>query len=55
VYKSYSGWQTSTEGAKSWEDLPVAARDYIEKIGEELEAKVRLVSVGPDRNQTIVL
>lgn len=55
VYKVFKGWRQDTSGARRWEDLPDAARRYIEAIGEAMDAKVGLVSVGPDRAQTIAL
>lgn len=55
VYKTVPGWMTSTENISRWEDLPVQARSYVEMIAAAMEARVSIVSVGPDRAQTIRL
>ena len=55
VYEELSGWSESTVGAKSLESLPAAARDYIKRLEELIEAPIDIVSTGPDRNETIVL
>ncbi|MBO5723866.1 MAG: adenylosuccinate synthetase, partial [Lentisphaeria bacterium] len=38
--------------AQCWDDLPVNARKYLERMAELLEAKIGIVSVGPKRAQT---
>jgi adenylosuccinate synthase len=55
VYKTFPGWMTDISGVKRWEDLPVAARDYVEWIADAADARISLLSVGPDRDQTIAL
>ncbi len=55
VYEMVPGWQESTIGAKSLEELPQAARDYILKIEEVVGAPIDIISTGPDRVETIVL
>jgi adenylosuccinate synthase len=54
-YEEVPGWQESTLGAKSLEELPAAARDYISKIEETVGAPIDIISTGPDRVETIVL
>ena len=54
VYERLPGWKTDTTGMSKWEDLPKAARAYLDRIGEVVGAEVALVSVGPDRAQSIV-
>jgi adenylosuccinate synthase len=49
------GWSESTLGAKTLEELPAAARDYINRVQELVGAPIDIVSTGPDRNETIVL
>ena len=49
------GWKESTVGAKSIDDLPKNARDYLRKIEELCEAPIDIISTGPDRAETIVL
>lgn len=53
IYESISGWQTPTSHCRNWSDLPKNARSYLRKIEEWSGAKLRLISVGPDRSQTI--
>lgn len=55
VYRELPGWKEDLSQARSWEDLPPAARDYIRFIEEETGVPVCLVSVGPEREQTILL
>ncbi|WP_419779012.1 adenylosuccinate synthase [Maridesulfovibrio sp.] len=54
VYESMPGWDEDITKAASYEDLPEAARNYIARIEELSGVKVGIVSVGPDRAQTIV-
>ncbi|MEM1156404.1 MAG: adenylosuccinate synthase, partial [Pseudomonadota bacterium] len=55
VYEEMSGWQESTLGAKSLDDLPAAAQAYIAKLKDLVGAPIDIVSTGPDRRETIVL
>jgi adenylosuccinate synthase len=55
IYKSLPGWQTPTDKATKLTDLPSAARDYLDFIEKETEARVGMVSTGPDRQQTILV
>jgi adenylosuccinate synthase len=54
VYIEMPGWQESTVGAKSLDQLPKAARDYLAKIEELCETPIDIVSTGPDRAETVV-
>jgi adenylosuccinate synthase len=55
VYEEQEGWQTDISGAKSFEELPAQARNYLKKLEEVTGCPVVLVSVGPRRDQTIQL
>lgn len=55
VYEEWPGWQDSTVGVRSFEELPQAAQNYLERIAELAGAPIDLVSTGPDRQDTIVL
>jgi adenylosuccinate synthase len=55
IYEEWPGWKTPTAGCASWDELPEAARRYLGRIEELLEAPLALVSVGPGRGQTISL
>jgi adenylosuccinate synthase len=55
VYETLPGWTSSTEGITQLEQLPKAARDYVEFISDRIGAPVGLVSTGPERSQTIII
>ncbi|TQV86957.1 adenylosuccinate synthase [Aliikangiella coralliicola] len=52
-YIEMPGWQESTFGVQSWDDLPENAKNYIAKIEEIVGVPVDIVSTGPDRVETI--
>jgi adenylosuccinate synthase len=53
VYETLPGWQTDLSKARRLADLPSAARRYLDKLEALLGLPVKIVSVGPDREQTI--
>jgi adenylosuccinate synthase len=53
VYQTLPGWGEDVSGARRLADLPAAARHYIDRLSELLGLPVRIVSVGPERAQTI--
>ena len=53
VYETLPGWTEDLTKARSWADLPAAARDYVTFLGRQIGVPVSIVSVGPDRTQTI--
>ena len=55
VFIELPGWSESTVGAKSLDDLPENARNYLNKVSELCETPIDIVSTGPDREETIVL
>jgi adenylosuccinate synthase len=55
IYEVLPGWQGSTQGARSWGALPAEAIKYVRRIEELVEAPVTLLSVGPDRDDTILM
>jgi len=54
VYEDLPGWQADTTACRSWSDLPVAARSYVERLEELAGVPITHVSVGPERAQMIV-
>jgi len=54
-YEILAGWQCSTVGVDSWEDLPVKAQHYIRFLEEQMGVKVSILSTGPDRAETLIL
>jgi len=55
IYEELPGWMTPISEAKSYDELPSHAREYVEFISEQLETKIAIISVGPSRAQTLVL
>jgi adenylosuccinate synthase len=55
VYIEVPGWKESTVAAKSMDELPRQARDYLRRVEDLCETPVDIVSTGPDREETIVL
>ncbi len=53
VYETMPGWTEDVSGCRTFVDLPKAARDYLHRVEELSGARVSIVSVGPDREQTI--
>ncbi len=53
VYETLPGWQEEIDGAATIDDLPLTARKYVERIGQLLGRPVEIISIGPDRRQTI--
>lgn len=54
VYRDFEGWKTSLADIRSYDELPEAFKRYVEFIEEQTGVPVALVSVGPDRTETIV-
>ncbi|WP_136248774.1 adenylosuccinate synthase [Halomonas borealis] len=55
VYQDLPGWNESTLGMKSIDELPANARGYIHFLEEQVGTSIDMISTGPDRNETIVL
>ena len=54
VYETMQGWKCDLSGCRKKEDLPKAARAYIERIAELTGAKITYVSVGADRDAYLI-
>ncbi len=54
VYKEIKGWKTDMTRMTSEEQFPAAFKTYIDFLETELETRIAIVSIGPDRTQTIV-
>lgn len=52
IYESMPGWQCDTSKVRKYEDLPLAARNYLARMAELIEARIGVISVGPKREQT---
>jgi adenylosuccinate synthase len=55
VYEELAGWQEETSGVRRFEDLPPAAKAYVQRMQELIGCRIDLVSVGPERDQAIVI
>jgi adenylosuccinate synthase len=55
IYEVVEGWSDSTQGARSWKDLPAAAIKYVRRIEELIAAPVALLSTSPERDDTILM
>jgi adenylosuccinate synthase len=53
IYKTLPGWQEDVTKARTWDDLPKAAQTYVNFLSEQVGVPVSIVSVGPERTQTI--
>lgn len=54
VYETLKGWKTDLTCINKYDDLPEEAKRYIQKVEEITGVPVKMISVGPDRNQTIL-
>jgi len=55
VYETFAGWQTDTSNVKHFEELPENAKKYLNKIEELIGVPIAIVSIGANRDQTIVI
>ena len=55
VYETFDGWKTDISKIRRYEDLPANAKKYLERMAEVTGISLGIVSVGPNRDQTIVL
>ena len=55
IYEEMDGWSESTEGARSWNDLPGAAVKYVRRIEELIGCPVSMLSTSPEREDTILV
>jgi adenylosuccinate synthase len=55
IYEELPGWKESTEGVKSFEDLPKNAQSYLRRLEVLVGAPIAIISTGPDRLETIIL
>jgi adenylosuccinate synthase len=55
AYEEIKGWCESTQGARSWADLPARAIKYVRRIEELIRCPVALVSTSPEREDTILV
>lgn len=54
VYRDFEGWRCDLRQVRRYEDFPAAFRNYVEYIERETGVPVAIISVGPDRDETII-
>ncbi len=54
IYKEFAGWNTDINGVRRYEDFPAEFKAYVEFIERETGVPVAIISVGPDREETII-
>ena len=55
IYETMPGWPEDISGVRKLDDLPQKVKNYLDRIAEITETPIDIISVGPDRDQTIVL
>ncbi|MGD9926864.1 MAG: adenylosuccinate synthase [Sphaerochaeta sp.] len=55
IYEEYDGWMSDTSGARKWDDLPKNAQIYCKRLAELVGAPIKFISVGPERDQIIIM
>ena len=55
IYEEMPGWSQSTEGARSWADMPAEAIKYVRRVEELIGCPVALLSTSPEREDTILV
>lgn len=55
IYEEYDGWMSDTTNARKWEDLPKNAQIYCKRLSELVGAPIKYISVGPERDQIIIM
>ena len=55
VYEEMPGWQSESTGARRFEDLPENAQVYVKRLGQLISRPIEIVSVGPEREQVIIV
>ena len=53
LYDSMPGWEEEIRGCRKWQDLPIAAQNFVNKVAELVQVPIQLVSVGPEREDVI--
>lgn len=53
IFETFEGWNQDVTAARTLDDLPPKAHEYLQRIGELVGVPVKILSVGPDREQTI--
>ena len=54
VYREFKGWNQDINHIRNYDDFPVEFKEYVEFIENECGVPVKIISVGPDREETIL-
>ena len=54
VIEYFDGWKCDISGARSWDDLPKAAQEYVTFIEKQIGCPIKYVSVGPERDSIVI-
>ena len=54
VIEYVPGWNTDISGVRSWDDLPEAAKEYVQMIENRIHCPIHFISVGPERESLII-
>ena len=54
IYKELKGWSKDLTKLKSYQDSPKELKEYVDYLEQELNVPIKIVSVGPDRTQTLI-
>ena len=55
VYETLKGWSEDISGIRSFDELPESTKQYLKRIEELAEVPIDIISVGPGRDETIIL
>lgn len=55
IYEEFEGWTQDITGARTYDDLPAQAKTYLERLSELVKTPLGIVSVGPSREQTMIM
>ena len=55
ILESHPGWESDTSGIREYSDLPENARSYLKRLSELVNTDISVVSVGPDRQETVIV
>ena len=55
IFEELPGWTEDIRGVRRYEDLPANTKNYLKRVEELVGVPIQVVSVGPDREETILL
>ena len=55
TYETLPGWMQDTSGIEEYEQLPEKAKQYLSRLAELIETDISIISIGPNRSETIIL